>query len=235
LHEEQICTDRETTKLSRTKIKVDLKKGNNIIKFSSKEGCQSPSEIQDLDSRDARCISFAFQNIRLLPPEGEKFDYLDYPLKLNLGCGFDIRPGYLNIDLNEFHSPDLTSDIVRLDNLPSDIYEEILAQDCLEHLKRSNVKLALKEWFRLLRKGGILKIRVPNLLGLLESLKIENSHDKREWIIQCIFGTQAYNGDYHLSGFTPPLLKSYLLNSGFTGVNFASKETEWVIIVEAKK
>jgi predicted SAM-dependent methyltransferase len=228
----------------RIKIPINLKSGKNTIKFLSVDGCQCPSEISALISEDTRCLSFAIQNIRLLPANMEKFDRLDYSVKLNLGCGFDIKTDYLNIDLIEFHDPDLVADITHLDVLPSDTYEEILAQDCLEHLTRCNVKPALKEWNRVLKKGGILKIRVPNLIGLLESLKILEALKNRplksrqpylEWIIQCTFGTQAYKGDYHLSGFTRELLKSYLSETGFERISFQSRDDEWVLDGKAKK
>lgn len=39
--------------------------------------------------------------------------------RLNVGCGFDIRPDYINVDMNDFHSPDVVADIVDLDGFPT--------------------------------------------------------------------------------------------------------------------
>ena len=36
-----------------------------------------------------------------------EFDPAKFPRRLNLGCGFDVRPGYLNVDLHAWHKPDL--------------------------------------------------------------------------------------------------------------------------------
>ncbi|MBO9513995.1 MAG: methyltransferase domain-containing protein [Variovorax sp.] len=83
------------------------------------------------------------------------------PRKLNLGCGFDIRPGYLNVDLHEWHKPDLVADITRLDMLPSGGFDEVVAQDVLEHLERHKVQGALDEWVRLLCEDGVIHIRAP--------------------------------------------------------------------------
>src|SRR3954449_9383032 len=54
------------------------------------------------------------------------------PTRLNVGCGYDIRPGFLNVDNGDWHSPDLVADITDLVMLPSGHFEEIVAQDVLE-------------------------------------------------------------------------------------------------------
>lgn len=163
-------------------------------------------------------------------------DYGRYPRRLNLGCGFEKRAGYLNIDLNSFHDPDLVADIRDLSMLPSGYYEEVRAIDVLEHVGRTEVKVTLAEWNRLLVEGGILTIRVPDLVGLL-SLFFDRHYrtvEKQEELIQCCFGTQAYQGDFHLSGFTHALLRNYLESAGFSIVSMRSKDV-WLIDAVAKK
>ncbi len=164
------------------------------------------------------------------------FNYEEYPNKLNLGCGFDLRSGYLNVDFKSFHKPDLIADIRNLSMLPSDTYEEILAQDCLEHLPRSDTKPALKEWYRLLKKGGILKIRTVNLIGLLELFlwKEKQSIEAQEELVQCLFGTQAYNGDYHLTGFTRILIEHYLRELRFGNLKIQTNN-HWLFDIVAEK
>lgn len=166
----------------------------------------------------------------------EDFDYSKYPPKLNLGCGFDIRSDYLNIDFHEFHNPDLVADIRKLDLLPSEFYEEILAQDCLEHFPRCETEPVLAEWARLLKSGGILKLRVPNLIGLLEIFLWENkqSIEDQKTLVQCLFGTQAYEGDWHLTGFTQVLLNDYLEKAGFFNIETTSKD-HWLFDVKCEK
>ena len=154
--------------------------------------------------------------------------------KLNLGCGFDKRKGYLNIDLNSFHNPDLVADIRKLDMLPSDYFEEILAQDVLEHLERRDILPTLVEWARLLSIGGRLILRIPNLMGLfLLFLERETPKDHDE-LIHCLFGTQAYNGDYHLAGFTDILIKDYLNKSNFKIISMKPKDI-WLLDIIAQK
>lgn len=47
------------------KIPVHLKEGTNIMRFRVIEGCEKPSEIPQLRNTDGRCLSLAFQDIRI--------------------------------------------------------------------------------------------------------------------------------------------------------------------------
>ncbi len=147
----------------------------------------------------------------------ETFDPAHFPRKLNLGCGFDHRQGYVNVDMNTWHKPDLLADVRKLGFLPAQYYDEILAQDVLEHLPRTGTLLTLAHWNRLLKMGGRISLRVPSVLGIAELLKQPNHQNpaKQEELIQCLFGTQAYTGDFHFTSFTQVLLEHYLQSAGF--------------------
>ncbi|MBA2280311.1 MAG: methyltransferase domain-containing protein [Acidimicrobiia bacterium] len=160
------------------------------------------------------------------------FDPEAHPRKLNLGCGWDVRNGYLNVDLHEVHQPDLVADITDLSMLPSGFYEEIVAQDVLEHLRREDALPALREWARLLQPGGRLFLRVPNLIGLLGLLAERTTIESQRELVQCLFGTQAYNGDYHQNGYTELLLRQTLFEAGFGDPEFTSKD-DWLFDVVA--
>jgi predicted SAM-dependent methyltransferase len=54
--------------------------------------------------------------------------------------------------------------------LPSGAFDEVLAQDVLEHVERAKTGPALHEWSRLLASGGILHVRVPALAGMFDLL-----------------------------------------------------------------
>jgi len=47
------------------KIPVLLKEGTNIIRFHVPEGCRRPCDISELKSTDGRCLSLAFQEIKV--------------------------------------------------------------------------------------------------------------------------------------------------------------------------
>lgn len=166
----------------------------------------------------------------------EPFDADAHPDRLNLGCGWDLREGYLNVDIHDFHKPDLVADVTKLDMLPSGRYKEILAQDVLEHLPRTTTQDVLNEWSRLLADGGTLHVRVPSVIDLAEMMKApeHQSIEQQELFVQCLFGTQAYTEDTHYTTFTEPLLRHYLGQAGLTPINWDMRDG-WLFEVDSAK
>jgi len=80
--------------------------------------------------------------------------------KLNLGCGKDIREGYVNLDAISLPGVDVVWDIEKIP-LPfeDEQFEEILCNSILEHVDFIKV---LKELHRILKMGGVIKITVPH-------------------------------------------------------------------------
>lgn len=80
--------------------------------------------------------------------------------RLNLGCGHDTKPGWVNVDRVKLPGVDLVWD---LETLPLPFrdgeFEEVVCFDVLEHLEYIPV---LEEIFRIMKPGGILRVRVPH-------------------------------------------------------------------------
>ena len=51
--------------------------------------------------------------------------------------------------------PDLVADVRSLPLLPDGFYEEVLAQDILEHLTREDAPVALREWRRVMNRDRV--------------------------------------------------------------------------------
>ncbi|MBA0394971.1 DUF4214 domain-containing protein [Stenotrophomonas maltophilia] len=164
------------------------------------------------------------------------FDPTAFPQQLNIGCGFDKRVDFLNVDLNDFHSPDLVSDASRLSALPSTYYRHILANDVLEHIPRAKCLGTLKEWNRLLQTGGTLHIQVPNLLGACALIQANEDRDPEfhDAIVACLFGTQGYTGDFHFNSFTPESARWWLSRAGFEVTSLTERDT-WLLEIDAVK
>ena len=84
-------------------------------------------------------------------------------MKLHLGCGTKIIDGYVNVDIRQELNCDIVDDIKTLTTFQNNVAEEIYACHVLEHFSRHEYKEVLTRWFEVLKKGGILKISVPNL------------------------------------------------------------------------
>lgn len=80
--------------------------------------------------------------------------------KLNIGCGVDTKQGWINLDSIHIPGVDVVHDIEKLP-LPfgDSEFDEILAQDVLEHVDYIPV---LKDLHRILKKGGLLRVRTPH-------------------------------------------------------------------------
>jgi len=164
------------------------------------------------------------------------FNYLNYPDKINMGCGWDYKEGYLNIDATDFVKSDLVADIRDLSFLPSSYYEQIFASDVLEHIPRTEFMNALAEWHRLLKPGGSIYIKTTHIINLAEILKWPDyqTPENEEILVQNFFGTQAYVGDFHLCGFTHSYMDYCLRKIGFAKIKMSLSDY-WLLTAHGVK
>ena len=103
-------------------------------------------------------------------------------MKLNLGCGNDIREGYVNVDFRKTHPSVLQVDLSKFPwPFENDSVDEILMLDFLEHFPYAQTKRVLLECHRILRDnrpeegldmspGTGLVIQVPDGRHLTQAL-----------------------------------------------------------------
>jgi len=79
---------------------------------------------------------------------------------LNLGCGRDVRDGWVNVDRQWFEGVDI---IWNLDDTPwpfkGESTDRIDALDVFEHV--ADIVSVMDECHRVLRQGGVLRVRGP--------------------------------------------------------------------------
>lgn len=82
------------------------------------------------------------------------------PYRLNLGCGFDRRDGYINVDQEPTASCDLAFNLEREWPLPDGCASEILARHVVEHIQ--DLKHFFRIAYRVMRPGAKMVITVPH-------------------------------------------------------------------------
>jgi predicted SAM-dependent methyltransferase len=136
------------------------------------------------------------------------------PVKLNLGCGFDYRQGYINADRVPGRV-DLVFDLnITPYPLPDNLADEILLRHVLEHVL--DVRAALDELWRILKPAGALIAFVPHFSHFHALTHPEHHH------------AFCYNS---LAMFTPESGASYtnrLWNVQNAHLHFHSSFLEWL-------
>ena len=90
-------------------------------------------------------------------------------VKLNIGCGPNSRPGWLNIDLFDDRAP-LHLDVRKKWPFPDGSASYVYSEHVFEHLEfYGEVPRFLAEAMRVLRTGGIFDVGVPDTQPALEA------------------------------------------------------------------
>lgn len=154
--------------------------------------------------------------------------------RLNFGCGYDKRAGYLNVDMDPACQPDVLLVDNDLSGLGVGTFVEIVAKDVLEHVPRVQTPNILLEWADLLVEGGVLKLQTSSIEGIAAHLVGNPSFREHYNWTHCLFGTQAQPGDFHLTGFTNMSLTVHLLAAGYD-VDRIWISDRWLLNAEATK
>ncbi|MEQ9667670.1 class I SAM-dependent methyltransferase [Coleofasciculus sp. G2-EDA-02] len=134
-------------------------------------------------------------------------------VNLHLGCGSINHPKFINID--GLFAPHIHY-IRAIDNLSpfrDNSVNLIYACHCLEHIPHAQVAKVLNEWFRVLNKGGLLRLSVPDFDLLLNIYK-DNNNDINT-ILGMLMGAQDYKFNFHMTAFNRTSLKNLLIETGF--------------------
>lgn len=83
------------------------------------------------------------------------------PPRLNLGCGHDIRPDYVNADLADLPGVDVRFDMNDTRwPFDDDLFVDVLAKHCLEHLY--DLIAPIGELWRICRHGATVHVEAPH-------------------------------------------------------------------------
>lgn len=136
--------------------------------------------------------------------------------KLNLGCNTRILKGYTNIDFTGYPGVDIVSDVSKLGMFKDESVDVIRASHILEHFKYNDTKRVLDEWYRILKKDGLLYLSVPSWERAVE---IYQKGGLQEWIVYFLYGDQKDEGSYHYTVYDFKRLCRVVGLSGFKEVS----------------
>jgi len=85
--------------------------------------------------------------------------------KLNLGCGYAHKEGYVNIDMRPEVKPDLIADIRQGLPFADNSVDEVRAYDFLEHIPLGETIGVITEIWRVLKPGGVFESSTPSTDG----------------------------------------------------------------------
>jgi predicted SAM-dependent methyltransferase len=113
------------------------------------------------------------------------------PLLINLGCGGRFHPAWINLDVVPAHPSVHPLDLRQPFPIPDSTCDAVYHSHVLEHFSKSGAPLFLRECFRILKPGGIIRIAVPDLEQIarlyLENLNAAAQGDtqaaaRHEWL-----------------------------------------------------
>lgn len=116
----------------------------------------------------------------------------------------------VSFDIREDMRPDVVCD-VRYLPCPNETFDIVFSSHTLEHFGWVSVDKVLKEWTRVLKVGGELRIVVPNLRDVGQRLVDDQIVPTDMWIL---YGEQDYGKNFHAVGFTPNTLRGLVESMG---------------------
>ncbi len=150
-------------------------------------------------------------------------------LKLNLGCGDKILPGYVNVDIADSRGnvkPDVLYDLRRLSAFAENSADEALFVHVVEHFWRWEVTDVLKEWVRVLKPGGKMILECPNLLAACEELLrnpdvASGAGTEGQRTMWVFYGDPAWRDPLmiHRWGYTPHSLARIMAEAGLVKIH----------------
>ena len=136
-------------------------------------------------------------------------------IKLHVGCWKRYIPGWKHVDIQNLPHVDYVTPAHDLHMIDSNACEIVYASHVLEYYDWQGAEtVVLPEWYRVLCRGGILRIAVPDFAVIV---KLYGSGMALEKFIGPLYGRMQASGDliYHKTVYGEAKLKELLFKCGF--------------------
>ncbi len=176
-------------------------------------------------------------------------------MKLNIGSSSVHLDGWINLEYDEIYwkkntfsgerisskatrdMPDVFGDASNLHMYDDNVFDEVRASHVLEHIVQGKTISTIKEWYRVLKPKGTVRIIVPDIEFIINKW-INKDENKDWWDVQLsdlglymdselkkpfghiddAFVHLAFLNGHHLTAFTEELLKYYMEIAGFKNI-----------------
>lgn len=149
------------------------------------------------------------------------------PLWLHLGCGRRNIPGFTNVDLAKFPHIDYRRPINDLRIFKTNSVDLIYSCHSFEYFDRLEAVNILREWRRVLKRGGVLRLAVPDFENIIKVYLKYNKDLEHQGILGPLYGRWPIPGTkrivYHKTVYDFKSLKKLLEDNGFTKI----KSYDW--------
>lgn len=103
------------------------------------------------------------------------------PMCLHAGSGGHRISGWINIDFSFDPTVDVTADLAVSIPLATGSIDYIHSEDFIEHLDREDGERFLREAFRVLRAGGVMRLLTPDLRALISRVYLDGETSHLRW------------------------------------------------------
>ena len=134
---------------------------------------------------------------------------------LHIGCGENLLPKpFINIDVRKKKGV-IYSKAYPL-KFKTGTFDLVYASHILEHFKKALTLKVLKEWVRVLKPGGVIRLSVPCFKNLSQIYKIDKNLDN---IFGPLMGGQTYKENFHYNVFDKKKLEKLMINAGCEAIH----------------
>lgn len=154
---------------------------------------------------------------------------------LNLGSGDSGRQeGIINVDIRELPTVDVVADFTKRLPFEDGEVDGVMSRNCIEHFGRYEYEDIFKEWVRVVKPGGMVRVETVDMGGLMDKWRVI----PEENMLDGILGAQTYPENFHKMSFTREILERLFEKSGVSVAEvqqFDAREIPRIIIQGVKR
>ena len=156
-------------------------------------------------------------------------------MRINFACGKQTWDGFYCVDavkhpkasrdpdllhILKFEGPELINPLPLADG----VAEELHSYHFLEHVYAWEAPAMVKEWHRLLQRGGRLVLELPNLESACKNMLVGMND---QMVMFPLYGDPSHRDEFmcHRWGYTPKTAKALLESNGFSKIKLLPPQT----------